>query len=214
MRLAWSTRFAWILLTVLLHLSARAQVLLYIDFRSPYEVSRWQPIHSISRLLPTLDGMQIEISGEDPYTIGPAYNLPSNKAPYLRVHVKAEVGTFWQIFYFRDGTWATEEQSVRFSVPQGQWGEATLLLPILAGKHRFRIDPPGPSGRAWVRYMSIEVCHILQEPQWLQPTPLTCRAKCGRCAPVTLCSCTVHLLRATSSCWWQVSAWQPASLVR
>ncbi|MGQ9539625.1 MAG: hypothetical protein ACUVTY_00830 [Armatimonadota bacterium] len=168
---ARSARLALVLLTFLLHLSARAQVLYYIDFRSPYEVSRWQPTHSISRLLPTPDGMQIEISGEDPYTIGPAYNLPSDKALYLRVRVKAEVGTFWQIFYFRDGSWATEEQSVRFWVPQGQWGEATLLLPILPGKHRFRIDPPGPSGKAWVRYMSIEGRHIPQEPQWLQPTP-------------------------------------------
>lgn len=168
---ARSARFALVLLTVLLHLPAWAQVLYYIDFRNPYEVSRWQPTHSISRLLPTPDGMRIEISGEDPYTIGPAYNLPSDRALYLRVRVKAEVGTFWQIFYFRDGSWATEEQSVRFSVPQGQWGEATLLLPILPGNHRFRIDPPGPSGKAWVRYMSIEVRHIPQEPPWLQPIP-------------------------------------------
>lgn len=168
---ARSARFALVWLIALVHLSAHAQVLYYIDFRNPYEVSRWQPTHSISRLLPTLDGMLIEISGEDPYTIGPAYDLPSDKALYLRVRVKAEVGTFWQIFYFRDGSWATEEQSVRFSVPQGQWSDVTLLLPVLPGRHRFRIDPPGPSGRAWVRYMSIEVRHIPQEPQWLQPVP-------------------------------------------
>lgn len=149
--------------------SGRTQTLYYIDFRNPYEVARWQPTHAISRLLPTWDGMQIEISGEDPYTIGPAYSLPSDKALYLRIRVKAEVGTFWQIFYFRDGTWATEEQSVRFTVPQGQWGEPTLILPVLPGSYRFRIDPPGPSGKAWVRYMSIEVRRIPQEPQWLQP---------------------------------------------
>lgn len=147
----------------------RAQTLYYIDFRNPYEVARWQPTHAIRRLLPTWDGMQIEISGEDPYTIGPPFSLPADKALYLRIRVKAEVGTVWQIFYFRDGTWATEEQSVRFTVPQGQWGEPTLILPVLPGNYRFRIDPPGPSGKAWVRYMSIEVRHIPQYPQWLQP---------------------------------------------
>lgn len=155
--------------TAIVCTSVYAQTLYYIDFRNPYEVARWQPTHAISRLLPTWDGMQIEISGEDPYTIGPPYSLPSDKALYLRVRVKAEVGTFWQIFYFRDGTWATEEQSVRFFVPQGQWGEPTLILPVLPGNYRFRIDPPGPSGKAWIRYMSIEVRHIPQEPQWLQP---------------------------------------------
>ena len=148
---------------------SHTQTLYYTDFRNPLEVARWQPTHSISRLVPTRDGMQIDISGEDPYTIGPAYSLPRDKALYLRIRVKAEVGTFWQIFYFRDGTWATEEQSVRFFVPQGTWGEPTLILPVLPGNYRFRIDPPGPSGRAWVRYMSIEVRHIPQEPQWLQP---------------------------------------------
>ncbi len=151
-------------------LSASAQTLYYIDFRNPLEVARWQPTHAISRLLAAPDGMQIEIAGEDPYTIGPAYSLPSDKALYLKLRVKAEVGSFWQVFYFRDGSWATEEQSVRFYVPQGQWGEPTLILPILPGRYRFRIDPPGPSGKAWVRYMSIEVRHIPQEPQWLQPT--------------------------------------------
>ncbi|GIV18029.1 MAG: hypothetical protein KatS3mg022_3464 [Armatimonadota bacterium] len=162
-------RCALIVLAIISFTSGYAQTLYYIDFRNPYEVARWQPTHAISRLLPTWDGMQIEISGEDPYTIGPAYSLPSDQALYLRLRVKAEVGTFWQIFYFRDGTWATEEQSVRFTVPQGQWGEPTLILPVLPGNYRFRIDPPGPSGRAWVRYMSIEVRHIPQEPQWLQP---------------------------------------------
>jgi len=156
---------------------AYAQTLYYIDFRNPLEVARWQPTHAISRLLATGDGMQIEISGEDPYTIGPAYSLPSDKALYLRIRVKAEVGTFWQIFYFRDGTWATEEQSVRFFVPQGTWGEQTLILPVLPGNYRFRIDPPGPSGRAWVRYMSIEVRHVPQEPQWLQPVPPTLQSE-------------------------------------
>jgi hypothetical protein len=142
---------------------SHAQTLHYIDFRNPLEVARWQPTHSISRLLPTRDGMQIDISGEDPYTIGPAYSLPRDKALYLRIRVKAEVGTFWQIFYFRDGTWATEEQSVRFFVPQGTWGEPTLILLVLPGNYRFRIDPPGPSGRAWVRYMSIQVGHMPRE---------------------------------------------------
>lgn len=164
----WMKRIA-ILCTVILCASGGAQTLYYVDFRNPYEVSRWQPTHAISRLLPTWDGMQIEISGEDPYTIGPPYSLPADKALYLRVRVKAEVGTFWQIFYFRDGSWATEEQSVRFYVPQGTWGEPTLILPVLPGNYRFRIDPPGPSGKAWVRYMSIEVRHVPQEPQWLPP---------------------------------------------
>lgn len=164
-------RLALVVLGVLSLTCSSAQQLYYIDFRNPLEVARWEPTHAISRLLPTWDGMQIEIAGEDPYTIGPAYRLPSDKALYLRIRVKAEVGTFWQIFYFRDGTWATEEQSVRFTVPQGQWGEPTLILPVLPGNYRFRIDPPGPSGKAWVRYMSIEVRHIPQEPQWLQPVP-------------------------------------------
>lgn len=164
-------RLALVAVGVLSLTCSSAQQLYYIDFRNPLEVARWEPTHAISRLLPTWDGMQIEVAGEDPYTIGPAYRLPSDKALYLRIRVKAEVGTFWQIFYFRDGTWATEEQSVRFTVPQGQWGEPTLILPVLPGNYRFRIDPPGPSGKAWVRYMSIEVRHIPQEPQWLQPVP-------------------------------------------
>ena len=159
-----------LLLCLMLCGAARAQTLYYIDFRNPFEVLRWQPTHAISRLLPTPDGMQIDISGDDPYTIGPAYSLPSDKPLYLRIRVRAEVGSLWQVFYFRDGSWATEEQSVRFVVPQGQWGEVTLLLPVLPGNHRFRIDPPGPSGRAWVRYMSIEVRHVPAEPQWIQPT--------------------------------------------
>jgi len=143
------------------------------DFTRPESVRGWRPTHDISRLEGTPDGLLIEISGRDPYTMGPALDLPAGAKLWLRMRLKASQPGTCQVFYWKPGSGASEAKSVRFAVPATDWVENRVPLPALGPKMHFRIDPPGTKGRAVIAAMTFEPRVLYPEPKWPKPVPPT-----------------------------------------
>lgn len=137
------------------------------DFATLPDATDWQAWNQISALTPTTNGLQIAISGGDPYMGGPARNYPSGTALWLHVLLKSDQGGGGQLFYFTDGP--TEENSVHFSVPAGQWHEAIVPMPALGPGYRLRLDPPGSGASCLLKRLWFEERVRLQPPVWPQP---------------------------------------------
>ncbi len=140
-----------------------------VDFTSPDAVRQWVAANHVASLKHTPEGIEVTISGGDPYIIGPPLDLPETQTLWLDLKLRSEEGGSGQVFYFQ--THPTEEQSVRFSAPPGEWIEARLPLPALGAGYRFRIDPPGGSGKAVIARMSFRPRILLKAPQWPKPEP-------------------------------------------
>jgi hypothetical protein len=137
------------------------------DFRKETDVREWVAVHDISALERTADGLRVTIDGNDPYFHGPPLELPDNQPLWLWLRLKSEQGGMGQIFYFRDH--ASEEHSVRFPVPAGEWHEVRLRLPALSLGYRLRIDPPGDGGECLFASLRIEARTAFAEPVWPRP---------------------------------------------
>ncbi len=137
------------------------------DFRSADVCSRWKPLHDISELNHSNDGLRVAISGSDPFLMGPSIVLPSDMPLLMKVRLKSDVGGMGQVFYFTTAT--TEEHSVRFPVPAGKWHEVLVPVPALGPMRRFRIDPPGDRGVCVIERMSFHRLWQVTAPQWEKP---------------------------------------------
>lgn len=137
------------------------------DFGTVPDAMDWQAAHDIGSLEPSLEGLRVELGGGDPYLFGPARDYPADKLLWLRVRLRSEAGGTCQVFYFTAGP--TEENSVRFNVPPGDWHEAQVPLPALGAGYRLRIDPPGASGSCLLGRMWFEERVIYAAPVWPKP---------------------------------------------
>ncbi|MEW6156976.1 MAG: hypothetical protein AB1813_06050 [Verrucomicrobiota bacterium] len=137
------------------------------DFTQPSGTQGWQAANHISSLQPTAEGLVVNISGGDPYLIGPARDYPAGTPLWLKLRLKSDQAGSCQIFYFQTG--ATEANSVRFSVPAGEWFESRVRLPALGPAYRIRIDPPGTSGRCVLASLRFEERIAFQAPAWPKP---------------------------------------------
>ncbi len=124
------------------------------DFKSLPEAAEWYSVNVVS-LTPGLDGLVIRIANEEPHLIGPVREFPANQPLCLHLRLKSERGGKAQVFYFQNEP--KEADSVRFEVPAGQWYEAVVALPPLAGLWRLRLDPPGGIGRCVLDHLWFEV---------------------------------------------------------
>ena len=144
-------------------LSGRAlsQPLPSFDFTSPADTANWLPTHDISSLSNTSTGLLAEISGGDPYTIGPPRDYPAGVPLWLRLKLLSSAGGSCQVFYFSNA--ATEAASVRFTVPAGQWTEGRVAVPALGPGCRMRVDPPGTTGTATLASLRFEARGVLPD---------------------------------------------------
>ncbi|MFA6546321.1 MAG: hypothetical protein WCS99_18025, partial [Limisphaerales bacterium] len=163
-----------------------------VDFRKPAQSSGWRAVHDLAALQPTPAGLRAEITGADPYFHGPAMDFPEAMPLWLRLRLKSSAGGICQIFYFQKNS--TEEKSLRFSVPRGEWHEARLRLPALGRGWHLRIDPPGQDGDCVFESLQFEERIILQSPAWPQPT----RPKLGA-GPVRLKSGGLELVHSRNA---------------
>ncbi len=147
-------RLGLLALCVLLAGSALAQTLPSFDFTNPADTAGWAPTHDISLLSTTSTGLLVQISGGDPYTIGPQRDYPADTPLWLRLKLLSAAGGTCQVFYFTSA--ATEAASVRFTVPAGQWTEGRMAVPALGPGYRMRIDPPGTNGTATLASLRFE----------------------------------------------------------
>src|SRR5947209_8387099 len=104
----------------------------------------WRAAHDIAKLRQTPDGLALEISGADPYVVGPARDYPTGTNLWLHLRLKSDQSGVCQVFYFRAAP--SEPESVRFDVPAGQCHEAQVPMPPLGTGYHLRIDPPGNGG--------------------------------------------------------------------
>ena len=138
--------FGWVCLAFLLACRAPSQTLPAFDFTNPADAVGWSPTHDISSLSTTSTGLLAQISGGDPYTIGPRRDYPAGVPLWLRLILLSTAGGSCQVFYFSNV--AAEAASVRFTVPAGQWAEGRVAMPALGPGYRMRVDPPGTTGAA------------------------------------------------------------------
>lgn len=121
-----------------------AAPLLETDLAQPSAAAGWKALHHIASLQPAPGGLQAVLAGPDPYLAGPPADYPPGQALWLSLRLKSDQGGAGQVFFFRDGTVPSEEASVRFNAPAGEWHEARMPLPPLGPGFRFRIDRSAP----------------------------------------------------------------------
>jgi hypothetical protein len=142
-----------------------------IDFRQPGEIARWIPVHHVKQLQKVSEGMEISISGDDPYIHGPALKLNARGPWLMKIRVRSETSGLAQIFYFDRDT--TEEKSVRFPVNKGAIQEVIIPLPSLPEPVRLRFDPPGTSGKFLLQKISLEPRTVFEQPTWPAPKKIS-----------------------------------------
>ncbi|MCX8155800.1 MAG: hypothetical protein N3J91_05010 [Verrucomicrobiae bacterium] len=148
---------------------AGAPLLPVYDLTRPDEARQWQGPHHITQLEPTAEGLRMHLAGKDPYIHSPPRDFPAGQMLWAILRLKSSSGGLAQLFFF--DRHATEEQSRRFMVPQGQWTEVRLPLPALGPQYRFRLDPPGDSGEAILASLRFEPRAEFTPPprQWQPP---------------------------------------------
>ncbi len=116
------------------------------DFTNPTDSQGWLAAHDISSLQTTSTGLVAQISGSDPFFIGPQRDYPTATPLWARLRLFSDEAGTGQLFYF--DTTATEANSVRFAVAAQHWVTVRVSLPTLGANYRIRLDPPGISGKA------------------------------------------------------------------
>jgi hypothetical protein len=163
----------WLLwfLAALAGLIARsdAAALPQFDFARSTDAQAWQAAHDISKLASTAEGLLIEISGGDPYLHGPPRDYPAQIGLWLNLRLKSDQAGTCQVFYFAEGSGATEANSVRFDVPAGQWFESRAVLPPLGPRYQLRIDPPGTGGQCLLGSLRFHERVPMVAPDWPKP---------------------------------------------
>jgi hypothetical protein len=146
-----------------------AEPLPVFDFTREVEAREWGEAHDVSVLRPTGEGLEVAVSGDDPYFSGPARDYPDDVPLWLLLRLRSDQAGSGEVFYFRDHP--EPGKSVRFSVPGGRWTEARVALPSLGPAHRLRIDPPGGGGVVVLSGIRFEERVSYPEPEWPAWTP-------------------------------------------
>lgn len=135
-----------------------------LDLRQAETARSWQAAHD-ARVSADPEGLRIEVTGEDPYLVGPSVDFDGSGPLWLRVRLRASQVGMAQLFWFEKG--ASETDSVRFLVPTTNVFESRVPVPNLRGRLHLRFDPPG-SARAMVRVerIAFEDRILIAEPAW------------------------------------------------
>jgi hypothetical protein len=158
---------------------AREAPLPIFDFSQEEVTKDWIDTNDISHRLTSQDGLEVTLSGSDPYLIGPARNFPAGQNLWARLRLMSERRGSCQIFYYR--SIPTEAQSARFDVTPGLWIEGRIALPPLGESYRIRIDPPGARGKVILDSLSFEIRSALPDfdfstypdsAEWINPHDL------------------------------------------
>jgi hypothetical protein len=151
-----------------------APALMEFDLTRPTDAGVWQSGAHDSRFQVTPEGLEVTITGEDPYFYGPRLTAPTNQPLRLLVRLRSEAGGMGQVFAQSPAT--GHDMLADFTVPRGQWKEVRVDLPPLTPAHRLRLDPPGTTGKCVIASLRLEARRELPPPQWpawIKPPPAT-----------------------------------------
>jgi hypothetical protein len=135
------------------------------------------------------NGFSVELSGEDPWLEGPAVAVPdSGRARKLDLAVEAECGGSGdiQVFYAPDGEGFSAERSEWLRRSDDSSERYRGLVPVLSGKMRFRLDPPGSEGRVTVRALRALPLVPLAAPAFEKPAGVVLPVAAERVAAGTV----------------------------
>ena len=99
-------------------------------------------------------GYAVELTGEDPWLEGPAVPMPGfGEAQKLALTLEAECSTAgaFQLFYAPEGKGFSEEATIRLNRSPAPVNTYKGFIPLTAARLRFRLDPPGSTGRITLR---------------------------------------------------------------
>jgi hypothetical protein len=161
------TSIFWLVCFVSILGKADAQTLPSFDFTKSSAANEWIAAHDLAPLQSAPEGLVANITGADPYMHGPARDYPSDQPLWMIMRLKSDRGGNAQIFFFQGGP--SEDKSVHFFVPAGDWTEMRVPLPSLESRTRLRFDPPGTSGTCIVAKISFEPRPIPVAPAWPKP---------------------------------------------
>ena len=139
-------------------------LLLQFDFTQAATLREWQPTHDIGAWQTTPQGLEIQITGGDPYFIGPPRDYPADTTLWLRMRLKSDQGGSGQVFFSRGSF--SESSSVRFDTRANEWSDVRVALPPLGAGYRLRIDPPGSGGKVVFASVRFERRELLAPPEW------------------------------------------------
>src|SRR5215204_7553232 len=75
-----------------------------VDFHHSSVVARWKPDHDVAMIRSTAEGMEIDISGPDPFVTGPIMELQVGVADHTRwvleLKLRSDQGGMVEVFYF------------------------------------------------------------------------------------------------------------------
>ena len=151
--------------------TAQAALPSYV-FTSQADVNTWTNEHSISSKTYVDGSMQLSISGDDPYIIGPSRTFTS-KPMYATIRVYSEAGGGAEFFWYTSSQGIKAGNEIAFNVPAAKWSEIIVKLPALGAGGGIRFDPPGTSGKCLVNWIKFEEQVDVAPPTWTGPTMTT-----------------------------------------
>jgi hypothetical protein len=146
-----------------------AEPLQTFHFLTDEEIARWQPAHDVGPLTGTTRGLQIAITGSDPFIIGPPRDYPPDQPLIVKLRVHCDAAGWGQLFYFTQH--ATEKNSVRFPIPRGVNQDVAVYLPPLGKNYRLRFDPPENAPQFFLERIECARRLQLTAPSWDAPQP-------------------------------------------
>lgn len=137
------------------------------NFLDDEEITHWTPAHDVGPLSGTTRGMRMEITGTDPFIIGPPRDYPPKTPLVVKLRVHSDAAGWGQLFYFTQH--ATEKNSVRFPIARGLNQEVVVYLPPLGNNYRLRFDPPENAPQFFLESMEFERRRQIAAPTWEPP---------------------------------------------
>lgn len=128
-----------------------------------------------TRVLTQEGSFTLELTGDDPWLEGPAVAMPAfGQAEKLRLTLEAVSSTegSCRLFFAAPGQNFTEEMAVNLQPSESSAAIWQGIIPLTAAKLRFRIDPPGSSGRFVLRSLRTLPLIPLAAPAFASPVPV------------------------------------------
>ncbi len=122
------------------------------DFTKKSDAQGWMT-HDLAVVRPGEEGLEIRISGGDPFLVGPVGNYENKEPLVFSARLKSAAEGWGQVFFYKDI--CREEQSLRFRLCAG-WNDVALPLPPLGDGWRLRVDFPGAGGECAVARIGVE----------------------------------------------------------
>lgn len=142
--------------------------LVRLDFTQAPDNAAWVASHDLAELRTTPEGVVFELTGSDPYSVGPELTMPADTPLWLTARLFSESGgrgeVFWADPNFRAGA------AMSFHVPKAEWTEVKVPLPALPTNTRLRFDPPGSEGTCTLAWMALSERTLRATPEWPRPT--------------------------------------------